>query len=141
MTAKQFHDELISDSDLSKITFADFGKMLKDSEVCSELAGSLSIHLHQKFAMNLDFEVIKDMIQYIDKSLFVNLREGRVTLVQLKARVAEKRGFAKYKVLDDVYPDISPEEMKKIRGKTQWAEFLFGPNPKAEDYSRKLEPW
>ena len=54
-------------------------------------------------------------MQYVDKALFVTLREGRVTLVQLRARVAEKRGFGKYKVLDDIYTDISAEEMKKIR--------------------------
>ena len=46
----------MSDSDLARITFADFGKMLKDSEICSELAGALSILLRAKFDLIIHFE-------------------------------------------------------------------------------------
>ena len=48
-------------------------------------------------------------LAYVDKSLFVSLRDGKVTLAQLKARVAERRGFANYKVLDDIYADLTEE--------------------------------
>lgn len=44
-------------------------------------------------------------------------------------------------MLDDVYGDIPVADLKKLKSQSQWAEFLFGPNPKAEDYSRELEPW
>ena len=48
----------MSDSDLSKITFSYFDKMMQDPEICSELAGALSIRLDDKFGKNYDFEEI-----------------------------------------------------------------------------------
>lgn len=80
MTSKEFQDELMSDSDLSRITFSYFDRMLKDSDICSELAGALSIRLHDKFGLNYDFEEIEACIPFVDKSLFIGFRDGRVTL-------------------------------------------------------------
>ena len=38
MTPEEFEAELLSDSDLSRITFALFDKMMKDEDVLKELA-------------------------------------------------------------------------------------------------------
>ena len=80
-------------------------------------------------------------LPFVDKSLFCNMRDGKITLAQLKARVADKRGFAHYKVLDDIYEDMTEEQKSKIRNQPDLAKFLFGKNPKPEDYSKPLEPW
>ena len=81
MTNKEFLDEVMSDSDLSKITFSYFDKMMKDQEICSELAGALSIRLHDRYGLDYDFEEIQACIPFVDKSLFIGFRDGRVTIV------------------------------------------------------------
>jgi len=56
--------------------------------------------------------------------------------------VAERRGFAKYKVLDDVYQDLPLEERERLaKQEPKFASFLFGKNPKPQDYCRDLAPW
>ena len=115
MTSKEFEAELLSDSDLSRITFALFDKMMKDEDVLKELAVQLSQHLHTKFHRDYSYEELMAQLPFVDKSLFTNLRDGNITLAQLKARVADKRGFAQYKVLDDIYTDLTEEEKNKIR--------------------------
>ena len=60
----------------------------------------------------------------------------------MRARIAERRGFAKYKVFDDVYGDLDQDEKKKILDQPNKSEFLFGKNPvKPEMYSKELELW
>ena len=59
----------------------------------------------------------------------------------MKARVAERRGFAKYKVFDDIFQELTFEEKEQLKNGPNMARFLFGKNPKPEAYSRDLEPW
>ena len=99
----------MSDSDLSRITFSLFDKMMKDEDVVKELAVQISQHLHTKYKRDYGYEEIMAQLPYVDKSLFTSLRDAKITLVQLKARVADKRGFASYKVLDDIYADMTEE--------------------------------
>lgn len=50
----------------------------------------------------------------------------------MKSRVAERRGFAKYKVFDDVYSELTREEREKMLNSpnaAQLAKFLFGKDP------------
>ena len=115
--------------------------MLKDQDVVHELAGLLAFHLSEKHRLNYDFEELKACVGHVDKTLFMGFRDAKITLDQLKARVAERRGFAKYKVFDDVYSDLNREEREAILKRPNMAVFLFGKKPKPEMYNRELEPW
>lgn len=97
----------MSDSSLDRITFSLFDRMLKDEDTVHELAGQLAYHLSETHQIDYDFEQLKACIAFVDKTLFVDMRDAKITLDQLKARVAERRGFAKYKVFDDVYQHLS----------------------------------
>lgn len=44
-------------------------------------------------------------------------------------------------MVDDIFADLSKEELDKLTKKSRMTKFLFGDNAKAEDYNRKLEPW
>ena len=111
MTNEQFQSEVMS-TDLERITYSMFDKKMRDEDNCKELAASLGIHLHEKFKKEYDLEAIERCLPYVDKGLFINFRDGKVSIAQLKARVAERRGYAKYKVFDDIYPNLSEEEKR-----------------------------
>jgi len=49
MTKKEFARELMSNSDLGRITFSMFDKMIKESEVVLKISGELSIHLYKYY--------------------------------------------------------------------------------------------
>ena len=141
MTCKEFIKELMSDSDLSRIPFSIFEKMKKEPKVEETLSAELRIHLASKYKREYNQDEIASLINFLDKTLFIAFRDNTITLAQLKARVAELRGFGKYKVLDDIYPGLSNEEREKLTKRTDMIKFLFGENPKPEDYSRDLQPW
>ena len=76
MTPEQFQEEVLSTSDLARITSAIFIKMMKDEDVTKEIAVSLSQSLHEKFNRDYSFEEIGACLTFIDKSLFIQLRDG-----------------------------------------------------------------
>ena len=76
MTNDDFQAELMSMSDLAKITFSMFDKKMRDSDVCKEIASSLSILLHEKFKKEYDIQQIENCLPYVDKGLFINFRDG-----------------------------------------------------------------
>lgn len=43
-------------SDLAKITFSMFDRKMRDNDLCKEIAGALSIILHEKFKKEYDIE-------------------------------------------------------------------------------------
>lgn len=45
---------------------------------------------------------LKEVLPESDKNLFLQFREGQITLDQLKVRVNQKMGRANYKCLDDL---------------------------------------
>ena len=139
MTVADFYEELFTNSDLSRVTQTTFDQMLKDEDLLVEIAGALSIKIHQKFKIAYDLEDIKHCLQSIDKQNFVGFRDGKVTLNQMKARAADRKGLASYKVLDDIYED--EEEKKKLQSTPHIADFLFGKKPTKEDYEREIDPW
>ena len=118
-----------------------FDRKLKDTDLCHDLAALLSFHLSEKYKLDYDFEEVKQCLPWVDKTLFIEFRDERITLAQLKARLAERRGFAKYKVFDDVYSELTKEEKVKLLNQPNYAKFLFGKNPVAADFCRQLEPW
>ena len=141
MTKEHFFAELMGGSKLERVTFTLFDRKLRDPDLCHELSALLSFHLSEKYKLDYDFEQVKSCLPYVDKTLFIEFRDACITLPQLKARVAERRGFAKYKVFDDVYAELTREEREELKNQPNYAEFLFGKNPTAESYNRKLEPW
>ena len=66
----------MSDSDLTRITFSLFDKMIKDEDVQAEIAGALSIHLRDRFKTNYNYEEIKKCLPFVDKGLFMSFRGG-----------------------------------------------------------------
>ena len=59
MTVADFMEELFTNSDLSRITQTTFDQMLKDEDLLTEIAGDLSIKIHQKFKKSYQLEDIK----------------------------------------------------------------------------------
>ena len=110
MTNEQFEQELMSDSNLDRVTFGLFDKKMKELGMTNKLAGELCIHLYEKHQRDYDLDKIEQLLHNMDKSLFVQFRDAKITLNQLKARVAERRGLAKYKCFEDVYPHLNKEE-------------------------------
>lgn len=117
MTNEQFVAELMSNSDLELITFTLFDRKLRDKDLCHDLAALLSFHLSEKHKLEYDFEHVKACLPFVDKTLFIEFRDARITMAQLKARIAERRGFAKYKVLEDVYSELTREEIDEIKNR------------------------
>ena len=115
MTKEHFLAELVSDSRLERVTFTLFDHKLRSQEMCHELSGLLSFHLSEKHNLEYDFEEVKACLPHVDKNLFMDFRDAKITLAQLKSRVAERRGFAKYKVFDDVYADLTREEKEYVK--------------------------
>ena len=140
MKKTQFLAELMTDSDLEHISFTLFDRKMRDPDISHELAALLSFHLSEKYKREYDFEQLKVNLPFVDLALFKDLRDARITMTQLKARVAERRGFAKYKVFDDLFPELSLEERETLK-KRDKNSFLFGKNPKPEDFTRQLQPW
>ena len=143
MTNEEFKKEVMSNSNLERICYSLFDKKMKIEDVCCEIAGELSILLHTNFKRDYNYEEIKDCLRYLDKQLFVGFRDGTFTLAQLKARVANRRGFGAYKVFDDIYKTVEQKNQvnNEVKKNPNMAEMLFGNNPKPEDYNRQLEPW
>jgi hypothetical protein len=55
---------------------------------------------------------IKEVAAYVrkaDKDLFLKLKDGAITLDQLKARIAERKTGLKYVVLDDLKDILDPK--------------------------------
>ena len=55
---------------------------------------------------------MQDLSNYIkkaDKDLFLKLKDGVITLDQLKARIAERKTGLNYVVLDDLKEYINPK--------------------------------
>ena len=59
MNMTDFYEELFTNSDLSRVTQTTFDQMLKDEDLLVEIAGALSIKIHQKFKIAYDLEDIK----------------------------------------------------------------------------------
>ena len=102
--------------------------MLKDEEIEKKIAAELCIHLYQTYQKDYDQDEIRVLLGHVDKALFIEFRNGKLSLAQLKARVAERRGFAKYKVIDDIYADLSQAERDKLSKRSAMTKFLFGDN-------------
>ena len=66
------------------------------------IASDLSTKLEHIAEYKAD-EIMK-ALEITDKELFIRFRDGIISLSQYKARLSEKRGFSKYKVLDDIWP-------------------------------------
>ena len=67
MTNEEFKKEVMSNSNLERICYSLFDKKMKIEEVCSEIAGELSILLHTNFKRDYNYEEIKDCLRYLDK--------------------------------------------------------------------------
>ena len=70
----------MSDSNLEQITFTLFDRKLRDTEISHELAALMSFHLSEKHNIEYDFEEIKRCLPFVDKSLFIQFRDNKVTL-------------------------------------------------------------
>jgi len=80
MTNAEFQDELLSQSNLERITFSMFDRKLKDKQICHELAGMLSFHLSEKYGRDYDYEEVKTCLPYVDKTLFIAFRDANLSL-------------------------------------------------------------
>ena len=63
--------------------------------------------MHKETSISLDD--LTDTLKDIDRDLFINFRDKKVTYDQIKARLAERRYNIIYKCLDDLKPEIDPE--------------------------------
>lgn len=87
--------------------YFEYEALLNDEEVSDKIA----ITLMEKFDY-LKKNTIKELGAYVkkaDKDLFLKLKEGQITLDQLKARIAERNTGLKYVVLDDLKEILDPK--------------------------------
>ena len=80
MTKEHFLAELVSDSRLEKVTFTLFDRKLRNPDISHELAGLLSFHLSEKHRLEYDFEEVKACLPHLDKTLFMDFRDAKISL-------------------------------------------------------------
>lgn len=61
-----------------------------------------------------------------DRDLFVKFRDGVITYDQLRARGAEKNGYAKYVVLDDFIHKLNPVLVAGLEDYKKTYQMRFG---------------
>ena len=98
-----------------------------------------AIHGNGKFTR----DDLEDTLAHSDKDLFINFRHKRLTFDQLRARVAERRGIATYKVFDDIREHLHPSILEGLDGYDTTMKLLFKGKTKIEvkDLLKPLEPW
>ena len=134
-----FLAEVISESKLKRVTCVLFEKKLSNPYLRQKIASDLSIHLQHKADYRAD-DIMK-ALEKTDKDLFIQFRDGLITLNQFKARIAERRGVVKYKVLEDIYPSLEPSIKKEIEENPNIVELIYGKNATVADLQRPLEDW
>ena len=78
----------------------------------------LAIELALKHSdKSYSIEEIDYQLAFCDKDLFGKFRDGVITLDQLRARVAEKRGICKYQVYEDLEPQIPLAVKERMKQK------------------------
>mmetsp|Transcript_30864 Transcript_30864/g.38175 ORF Transcript_30864/g.38175 Transcript_30864/m.38175 type:complete len:82 (-) Transcript_30864:1369-1614(-) len=80
MTKEHFLAELMSGSRLERVTFTLFDRKLRNPEVAHDLAGLLSFHLSEKHRLDYNFEEVKLCLPHVDKTLFIDFRDAKITL-------------------------------------------------------------
>ena len=78
-----------------------------------------------------------------DKDLYVQFRNQAITYEQLKARVAERCGYAKYTVLDDIKDKLHPSIMEGLKEFKKTYNLLYKGKKEVtvDDLLRPLEDW
>jgi len=86
---------------------------------------------------------VQELLTNSDKDLFTGFRDNKITYDQLKARVAERMGVAKYKVLDDFVDKLHPSIMEGIEGFEKTFQLMFKGKSKitVADLLRPREDW
>ena len=139
MTDEAFMAEVLSNSKLKRLTCVLFERKLSNPFLRQKLASDLSTYLQPKADYRADH--IMKALEKTDKDLFIQFRDGLITLNQFKARIAERRGLAKYKVLEDIYPNLHPSIKQEIEENPNIVELIYGKNATVADLQRPLEDW
>eukprot|EP00347_Sterkiella_histriomuscorum_P017404 403349507 len=127
-------------TDLQYMSYQCFKILLANEEVMLPIARELkSVHGDGKF----DRQDLDDVLKQSDKDLFVQFRDKHITFDQLKARVAERQGLAKYMVYDDIKDQLHPSITQNLDKYDQTMKLLFKGKDKIEvkDLLRPFEPW
>jgi len=105
--------------EVKKLSYAEYERLLQDDEIRDKVA----LRIMETFDHFQD-DTLQDLSNYIkkaDKDLFLKLKDGVITLDQLKARIAERKTGLNYVVLDDLKEYINP---KFFEGNTSEAQAI-----------------
>ena len=80
-------------------------------------------------------------LEHTDKVLFIQFRSGSITLNQFKARLTERRGVAKYKVIEDIWPNIHPQIKEELKTRPNIHDQIYGKGATVAEMQRPLEDW
>ena len=115
-----FNEKLEKPGDGKGLSYYQYVSLLNEPDVSERIA----LTLMDKFDY-LKKTSIKELATYVkkaDKDLALKLKDGTITLDQLKARIAERKTGLKYVVLDDLkdildpkfYAEVYQEESKNV---------------------------
>jgi len=71
-------------------------------------------------------EELMDDLKNADKDLFIKFRDSKISLDQLRARIAERRFNVRYVTLDDVKPKLAPEILEGLDEYEPIFKMLYG---------------
>ncbi|CDW81992.1 UNKNOWN [Stylonychia lemnae] len=132
--------QLILKTDLHFMSYQCFKILLGNEEIMIPIARELqALHGYDKFTR----QDLEDTIMQSDKDLFVQFRDKFISFDQLKARIAERQGLAKYTVYDDIKDTLHPSITQNLDKYDQTMKLLFKNKDKIEvsDLLRPLEAW
>ena len=93
----------------------------------------IAVYLIQNVPGKFNRSQLEYALLHGDRDLFVKFRDGKITYDQLRARLAEKNGNAKYIVLDDVRHKLNPKIVDPAYEKTY--KLRFGKNTYGDEYT------
>ena len=100
----------LSNKECKHCTEAFLGRSNK--QYCSDqCATAARVNKHRK---NKTASGIRKYVRKADKDLFLKLKDGSITLDQLKARIAERKTGLKYVVLDDLKDVLDPKFYEEV---------------------------
>ena len=102
--------------EVKTLSYAEYESLLQDNEIRDKVALKI-MEKYEHFGDD-NLQDLSHYIQKADKDLFLKLKDGVITLDQLKARIAERKTGLNYVVLDDLKEYINP---KFFEGNTQEA--------------------
>lgn len=103
----EFNRKKMTGDKADTMTYHDYEKLRDDPAVREKVILTLK-DKHEHLISNNVEEISKTM-KYADKDLYLQFKDGLITLDQLKSRIAERRDKINYVCLDDMKKRLDPK--------------------------------